>query len=385
MTLAPMDMALAPDTADAPGLGGTRTILCVDDEPNIVRALQRLLRTTGHQILTATSGDEALRLLGQSRVDLIISDLNMPGMSGTVLMQQVCAQWPEVTRLLLTGHADLSAAIAAINQGQVSRYLSKPWNDQELTHTIDELLQRKDLEEEKRRLEALTLQQNEELKGLIGKLDRLVLSRTQQLEQANERLRSNHLKAIKTFSQLVDLRVGHAAGHGPRVAELSLQIAQALHRTPSECQDIVVAGLLHDVGQIGLPDALIQQPHASLNEADAARFRQHTVVAEQILSRLDDMRMVVAMIRGHHERFDGTGYPDGLQGRDIPMGAQILAVADTYDELQTGQAMAAPLTPQAAREAMVRGRGTAFAPEVLDAFLSVLDGGTAPEPESQSG
>jgi response regulator RpfG family c-di-GMP phosphodiesterase len=388
MTLALMDLELDPldpdglgdfpgtlhVEAEAPPARPVRTILCVDDEPNIVRALQRLLRDTGHRILTATSGEEALQLMGTEHVDLLISDLMMPGMSGTALMQRVRMLWPQVTRLLLTGHTDLAAAIAAINEGQVSRYLTKPWDDTELTHTIGELFHHRGLEEDKHRLEALTQAQNAELKGLNSKLEGLVQARTEQLEQANEQLKRNYFNSIKTFSHLIELRGGQMMGHARRVADLSLRIARAMHLTEAACNDILIAGLLHDIGQIGLPDPLINKAYTSLRAADAARFRQHTLMGEQTLISLDDMQTVASMIRGHHERFDGGGYPDALQGQDIPVGAQILAVADTFEDLQSGLAIATQLSATEARSAMAEARGTAFAPEVLDAFLGLFDG-----------
>jgi response regulator RpfG family c-di-GMP phosphodiesterase len=374
------DLPGTPWTPDAPGLATprqVRTILCVDDEANIVRALQRLLRDTGHHILTATSGDEALQVMEKTPVDLIISDLMMPGMTGTALMQRVCRLWPQVTRLLLTGHTDMAAAIAAINEGQVSRYLTKPWDDTELKLTINELFQHRGLEEEKRRLEALTQQQNVELKALNSDLEGLVQARTQELQQAHERLKRNYFNSIKTFSHLIELRGGQMMGHARRVADLSLKIARAMQRSEAECNDVLIAGLLHDIGQIGLPDPLINKAYASLRAADAALFRQHTLTGEQTLMSLDDMQTVAAMIRAHHERFDGSGYPDGLQGQDIPLGAQILAVADTYEDLQSGLAINAQLSPVDARKAMAEARGSAFAPEVLDAFQSLFEGGSA--------
>src|SRR6185437_10626578 len=169
-----------------------RTILCVDDEPFILTALQRLLRTSGHKVLTSDSGEAALALLDAEPIDLLISDMRMPTMSGAELMQKVRARWPHVTRLLLTGHSDVSATISAINEGQVHRYLTKPWSDAELLLTIKEAFEHKFLEEEKQRLEALTRQQNEELKHLNANLEALVAERTKELEHANDRLKRNY-------------------------------------------------------------------------------------------------------------------------------------------------------------------------------------------------
>lgn len=356
--------------ADAPP--PNRTILCVDDEPYILAALLRLLRTTGHRVLTAENGAAALALLEQEPVDLLISDMRMPVMTGADLMQRVRARWPHVTRLLLTGHSDVSATISAINDGQVHRYLTKPWSDGELLLTIKEAFEHKFLEEEKRRLEALTLRQNEELKHLNANLESLVTERTQELEMAHERLKKNYFNSIKTFSNLIELRGGQLMGHARRVADLSLKVAKALKLDDAQANDVLIAALLHDIGQIGLPDQIITKATSRLPPADAAQFRLHAVYGEQALMGQDDMQAVASLIRSHHERQDGQGYPDGLAGDDIPLGARILAVADAYEDLQTGHVVSEHLSAIEARTVLERGRGTQFDPQVLDAFMGLF-------------
>ncbi|MBI5924313.1 MAG: response regulator [Aquabacterium sp.] len=360
----------APDTdahADT-----TRTILCVDDEPNVLAALVRLLRGTGHRVLTASGGPDALALMAREQVDLLISDMRMPGMSGTDLMLKVRSGWPHVTRLLLTGHSDVSATIAAINEGQVHRYLTKPWGDAELVLTIKESFEHKFLEEEKQRLEALTRSQNEELKHLNTHLEALVADRTQELEQANERVKKNYFNSIKTFSNLIELRGGQLMGHARRVADLSLRTAKVLGLNESQTNDVLIAALLHDIGQIGLPDALLNKAASELTPREAAPYRMHPVFGEQALLGQDDMQNVAAVIRAHHERFDGQGYPDGLAGNDIPLEARILAVADAYEDLVNGRLVSEHMKPADACALLFRGRGSQFDPEVLDAFMSLF-------------
>jgi response regulator RpfG family c-di-GMP phosphodiesterase len=361
-------MALPEAAINPPG----RTILCVDDEPFILTALQRLLRTSGHKVLTADSGEAAFALMGTEAVDLLISDMRMPVMSGADLMKKVRARWPHVTRLLLTGHSDVSATISAINEGQVHRYLTKPWSDAELLLTIKEAFEHKFLEEEKRRLEALTLQQNAELKNLNAHLEDLVAERTQALEQAHDRLKRNYFNSIKTFSNLIELRGGQLMGHARRVGDVSLRIAKSLKLDEAQANDILIASLLHDIGLIGLPDYVFTKATSRLAAADANQYRMHPTFGEQTLLVQDDMQAVAALIRSHHERYDGQGYPDGLAGEEIPLGARILALSDAYDDLQTGHLVSEKLSPNEARTFLERGRGTQFDPHVVDAFLTLF-------------
>lgn len=346
-------------------------VLCVDDEPNIGSALRRLFRGSGYRVLTAESAAQALSVLEAEPVDLIISDMRMPGMDGAQLLEQVRARWPAVTRLLLTGYADVQSTVAAINRGEVYRYITKPWNDAELLLTVREAFEHQALRRETRRLEALTHAQNAELKELNATLEHKVDARTQQLSQANDKLRKNYLTSIKVFSNLIELRGGQLVGHSKRVAELARRTARELGLDENAQQDIFIAGLLHDVGQIGLSDSLLTRPVPRMSTEELTQYRKHSAMGEQALMALDDMQPVAALIRAHHERHDGKGFPDGLQGDAIPLGARILSVADTFDDLQSGRLGSSGLDTNQARTIMSRGRGTLYDPEVIDVFLQV--------------
>lgn len=170
---------LAPE--DRPPLQEAGVVLLVDDEPNILAALRRLFRRDGHRLLTATGGAEALQVLEREGVDVVISDMRMPGMDGAAFLEQVAARWPGTVRILLTGYADLGSAVAAVNRAGIHRYLSKPWDDEELRRTVREALERKRLEQERRRLERLTYRQNEQLQELNARLEEKVAERTREL------------------------------------------------------------------------------------------------------------------------------------------------------------------------------------------------------------
>ncbi|MGH7290971.1 MAG: response regulator, partial [Myxococcota bacterium] len=206
-----------------------RTVLCVDDEPSILSAMKRLFRSSGHRVLTAESGAAALALLETETVDLIISDMRMPMMTGAELLSQVRTRWPEITRLLLTGYADIDSTISAINEGQIHRYIAKPWKDSEILGTVAEAFERKALVAEKNRLEALSIRQNEELKALNATLEQKVEERTAELAQLNDRLKKNYFNSIKSFSNLIELRGGQLVGHSRKVADLARRTAKTLN------------------------------------------------------------------------------------------------------------------------------------------------------------
>jgi response regulator RpfG family c-di-GMP phosphodiesterase len=225
-----------------PGAAGIETprqwrLLCVDDEPNILSSLRRLFRGAGYQIAVANSGAEGLQALEAEGFDLVISDMRMPEMDGSRFLEQVRARWPETIRILLTGYADIASTIDAINKGQIFRYISKPWNDNDILLIVRHALERKELERAKAQLEALTLRQNEELKTLNASLEVKVQARTTELAGANEKLKSSFLTSIKVFANLIDLRENALAGHSRRVADLARKIANKLELSPRDVQD----------------------------------------------------------------------------------------------------------------------------------------------------
>jgi response regulator RpfG family c-di-GMP phosphodiesterase len=355
------------------------TILCVDDEPNILSSLRRALRNPQYRVLTAPGGHEAIAIMEAAPADLVISDMRMPGMDGAQLLGQIRRRWPRTMRILLTGYADVNSTIAAINEGQIYRYVNKPWDDGELQVTVAQALERLALEREKARLEALTQAQNEELRSFNAQLELRVEQRTAEVTQANDKLKRNYMTSIKVFANLIELRGSQLVGHGRRLADSTRQVAKAMGCNSEDTQTVFVAALLHDIGLIGLSDEMLAKPVPKLTADELALYRKHPVLGEQSLLALDDMQPVAALIRSHHERFDGQGFPDALAGADIPLGARILAVADAYDDLLNGHMGAAGLKTAQVRTLMMHGRGLQFDPEVLDVFLHINQP-SAPQP-----
>lgn len=356
-------------------------ILFVDDEQNILASLRRLFRPQGYDVLTADSGAGGLQILEAQQVDLVVSDMRMPEMNGAQFLEKVRDRWPDTMRLLLTGHSDIQSILDAINRGEIYRYITKPWDDNDIALVVRHALERQALEREKRRLEALTQRQNEELKALNAGLEAKVEERTADLKKAhdlliaaNGKLKTSFLTSIKVFSSVIEMRGGNLAGHSRRVADLARKIAVKMGLDAHEVQEVFVAGLLHDIGKISLPDELLAMPVSLMNGEQLGQYRKHPLRAQQLLLPLDDLRGAATVLRSQMERFDGQGSPDGLSGFNIPLGARILALASDYDNLQTGVLTQRRLRPDEAVPAVLQSRGKRYDPQVVDAFQEVISG-----------
>lgn len=367
------------------------TLLLVDDEANILSSLKRLFRPHGYRIFTAENGRQGLEILARESVDMVISDMRMPEMNGAQFLEQARKTWPDTVRILLTGYAELDSAIDAINKGQIYRYIAKPWEDADMLVLVRQALERKVLLQEKKRLEALTQRQNEELRELNSSLEQKVLERTSELKQtmdflnlAHEKLKKGFLTSIQVFSNMTELREGALAGHSRRVADLAHKIAQQMGMSVLEAQDVLVASLLHDIGKLGLPDDLLRKPFSALTPEQRAEVAKHPARGQASLMALEQLKGAARLIRGHHERFDGKGYPDGLAGEAIPLGARILALANDYDALQIGSRADRRLSADEAATFIKENRGKHYDPRVVDTFFQVtgLKASPSSRPES---
>lgn len=358
------------------------TLLFVDDEQNILSSLKRLFRPLGYTIHTANSGAEGLGVLEKETVDVVVSDMRMPEMDGAQFLEQVAARWPHTARILLTGYADINATVAAVNKGGIWKYLSKPWDDDELKRAVHDALERKRLVDENRRLERLTQKQNEELRELNAGLEAKVAARTgeiqqmmDQLELTHEMLKKSYTQSVKVFASLIEMREQVGRGHARRVAETAHRIAVKLGLGETETQDVIYAALLHDIGKMALPDKILSKPFQELSPTERMDVVKHPVIGQGVLMALEPLQEAGRYIRAHHEQYDGHGFPDGLSDDKIPLGARILAVANDYDALQIGTLIPRRVTPKEALDFIVKQRGKRYDPAVVD----VLIAGTAAE------
>ncbi|MCF6281398.1 MAG: response regulator [Candidatus Polarisedimenticolaceae bacterium] len=353
-------------------------LLLVDDEEAVLRSLKRLFRATGYDIYTTTSGEDALKLLAQRPIDIIISDMRMPGMSGAEFLAHAAKEWPDTIRMVLTGYADLNKTISAINSGHIYRYFSKPWDEEDMRLSLHRAAEQVRLQSENRRLQSLTVQQNNELKSLNAELEVRVVARTSELEQtaamldsAYDELKDNYRHTVELLAHLTDLRYSATRGHGRRVAELAKLLAQKLDLDLHTIDNIRSAGFLHDIGKMVLPDELIKVPLSTLSDKDQQRVAKHPRLGEAALMGLPPLKDVAALIRAHHERFDGSGYPDGLVGDAIPLGARILAVAEDFDELCVGTLTKHAHSSDEAIDYLRKRSGSRYDPSVIEACIAL--------------
>lgn len=248
-------------------------LLFVDDESNVLKALRRLFHSENYVIYLAAGGAEGLEILHEHAVDLVISDMRMPAMSGAEFLAHVFEQWPETMRILLTGYADLQSTIDAVNKGRIFSYCNKPWNDEELKLLVRNALEQKRLREERDRLAVVIRQQNNQLKMLNEHLEERVKRRTAQLgetlkqiDQANSDLKKQYTDSINAFSRIIEMRPGIKGGHSKYIAENARSVAKKLNLSDEEIENIVYAGLLLQIGKMTLPDEILAQSFYAMNE-----------------------------------------------------------------------------------------------------------------------
>ena len=303
----------------------------------------------------------------------------MPEMDGAQFLEAVRLHDPSVVRMLLTGFSDISSTIAAINKGEIHRYIAKPWDDQDLLRAVREALAQRNLVQENARLEQLTRTQNDALRELNLTLEARVAARTAELEQVNGMLNTaynevsqNFELAVVVFTSLIEMRQDGMAGHSRRVALLARPVAERLGLDAKGQREVYLAALLHDIGKIGFPDRMLGQAVSTYGPDSMSRYRHHSVDGETALQHLPQMRGVATIIRQHHERMDGRGFPDGLAGDEIALGARIVSAASDYDDLLHAALATNRHTPESAQQVLRGSVGTHYDARVVQALLAVL-------------
>ncbi len=355
-------------------------VLCVDDEPRILSALRRLLRGAGYELLEAASGEEALEHVMASPVDAVVCDLRMPGMDGVAVLRAIRKQSPFTQRILLTGHADLDSAISTINEVGVFRYITKPWEDHDLTQAVAQAVKLRRLEQDRTRLLSVTRAQNRQLKTLNTELEQRVEQRTEELRRALLSLKQAHRQLdvgfktmVMVFARLSELHESQLQGHSQRVAETAQELARRLGFATQAVEDVYLAGLLHDIGRIAIPDDLSITPWSRLSVRQRQQVGEHPVIGQGLLMGVDRLEVPARLIRHHQEHFDGTGYPDRLRGEKISPGARVLCIANDYDRLRLGLMLPRRLGRDEARSFLRSQVGKRYDPAYVEAFIDWLD------------
>jgi response regulator RpfG family c-di-GMP phosphodiesterase len=327
-----MTSPLAPPEIDLKS--APAAILAVDDEPAILSALSRLLRPDGIRVVTALGGAQALSILEDQAptIGAIISDYTMPGITGAELLRTVRMRWPDITRVMLTGNADLPAAAQAVNEGQLSRLFTKPWQPDEFRSAVAQALEQNRVLLENRRLRVLADEQAFQLEQWNRELEQTVAERTSELEQANARLHAGLLETVRSLLILVERRIPERANRSREIARLGARLAERAGLSAEESRWIQLAALVHDIGLVALPDLIVRTPPAQLPAAVRGKYEQHPIIGQTMLQATSEQLDLGKWIRHHHERWDGRGFPDGLAGAHIPLPSRIIALADGYLE-----------------------------------------------------
>lgn len=337
----------------------SQTLLIVDDEETVLLPLTFLFRRDGYRVLTAASGEEALEQFAAERPAVIISDQRMPGLSGIEFLRAARDRWPDAVRILLTAFSDARTAVSAINDGHVYRYMTKPWDNDELRAVVRDSIRFYELSRENQRLYELTLSQTLQLRALNQALEQKVAARTAEIEIKNHELENNLLDVVRLLASVQELRSSSIGGVAQRMAQGARWLANAVGLAEAERYDIEIAATVHDIGKLGLPDRVLLKDTYNVSREDQEMIRQSPVLGETLLSTIPRLTAVARIVRHQHEWWNGNGFPDGLRGEAIPMGARIVAVVDGH--VTTGE-----------RETLLRGSGHRYDPRLVQEYLRYL-------------
>ena len=320
-------------------------LLFVDDEPDIVDSLKRGFRKA-HTVLTATSGNEALELLKNNNVDLIISDQRMPGMTGDELLAKAKVMQPDSIRILLTGYSDLESMIKCVNEANIYKYLTKPWEPEVLKLTVDRALEHLDV--------------------------------SRKLKMAAEQLKDAYHDAVTMLSFACEGKDEETSLHVHRVQLYTEVLAREIGLADDDVIHLGIMSILHDIGKLNVSDVILKKP-GKLDGDEWQVMKEHTENGVRILGNNQYYSVAREIAGNHHENWDGTGYPKGLKGEEIPLSARIVKIADVFDALTSRRPYKEPWHAERAIEYLKLQANYQFDPNVVEAFLRLQEMGTIEE------
>ncbi|MGE5734619.1 MAG: HD domain-containing phosphohydrolase, partial [Acidobacteriota bacterium] len=333
-------------------------ILVVDDEEAIREIVASMLISANYECRQASSGLEALALLNSGeQFELMLSDLMMAELDGIGLLERTKETYPDMPVVMVTAVHDISVALAAIRNGAYD-YLLKPFEREQLLATV-----RRALENRRLKMENRAYQTN---------LESLVAKRTDDLRRAMTNLERSYDITLEALGDALDLKDAETEGHSKRVTAFTIAIARAMGLPADEIRVIARGAFLHDIGKMAIPDTIIRKP-GKLDSEEIAIMREHCYHGYQMLKKIPFLQEVSEIVYSHQEKYDGTGYPRGLKGEEIPLGARIFSIADTLDAITSNRPYRAAQSLSAAREEIERWSGRQFDPEVVKVFIKMPD------------
>ncbi len=313
-------------------------ILIVDDEIDNLHLLKRTFRKK-YNVFMTNSSLKALDLIKQNKIDVVISDNKMPDLQGVELLEDVLNIAPETIRILITAYTDTKSLVSAINSAKIHRYVRKPFNPNALAEIVDSAI-------EIYKLNIDNIKLASDLKDLFS-------------------------GTISAITEALDAKDSFTFGRSKRVTFYSLEIGKKLGLSDIALSELELAGLLHDIGMIGVPEYIINKPE-NLDGEEYESIKNHVLVGVKILEGIKQLEPVVEIIKLHHEKYDGSGYPYGLMADEIPMGARIIAVADAYDGMVSKRAYRDEMSHISALEEVQKSSGHQFDPDVVNAFIDII-------------
>jgi putative nucleotidyltransferase with HDIG domain len=331
-------------------------ILVVDDEEPIREIVASMLGTAGYACKQAGSGMEALAVLNSGEdFELMLSDLMMADLDGIGLLERTKEKYPDMPVVMVTAVHDISVALAAIRNGAYD-YLLKPFEREQLLNTVSRALENRRLKVENRNYQT--------------NLESLVKARTDQVQATLRELERSYDMTLEALGDALDMKDSETEGHSRRVTAYTIVIARAMGLPPEQIPTIARGAFLHDIGKLAIPDAILCKP-SKLTTEEMAIMKEHCFKGYQIVKKIPFLVEACEIVYSHQERYDGTGYPRGLKGEEIPLGARIFSVADTLDAMTVNRVYRPAQSYQAAREEIVRWSGRQFDPDVVKAFVEI--------------
>jgi response regulator RpfG family c-di-GMP phosphodiesterase len=360
--------------------GSKIKVLLVDDDVGILNSLRRLLRKESWTLLTAENGELALALAEQHELDMVVSDARMPGMDGAQVLASIQQSQPDCVRVLMTGYADLATTVRAINEGSISRYVSKPWDDDELLLTLRQSLALRISERERKRLEKLMRQQNRELCELNNSLEHKVLARTSELQQtantlelANAELKRSYVLSTQVFAAMLQQRLPRERQTNEAVIAISRAWAKQRELDTRAKDNLAIAAALYNIGKVTWEDRLLAKSADTIHKQDRNVYRAYPQVGEGFLMALEPMQSAGRIIRHHMECWDGTGFPDQLKAGQTPLEARMLRLVVDYVELQAGMLLDHKVKRNDALAWINFYSGKLYQPELAEDFIAFSD------------
>ncbi|MCX8119111.1 MAG: response regulator [Desulfobacterota bacterium] len=348
-------------------------ILIVDDEIGPRESLRMILKPH-YNIFTAENGLAALQILKQHEIDVVTLDLRMPGMSGIETLKEIRAIDPDVMVIIITGYGTLNSAIEAIRYG-VFDYIPKPFNVPEIICIIEKSVQRRRLNRKVKEMVRLRcgddmgIDQNSI--GSFPSFHKIEGLSEFGPNQESPQEYQNCLEFSKVLASTLEEKDPYTSGHSERVCYYADFISKKLSLNPKDRQEIRIASYLHDIGKIGISNRFINKK-GTLSTTEWTIIKQHTKKSLELLIPLNLSSTILSYIHHHHERYDGTGYPEGLAGENIPLGARIIAIADAYDSMTSERPYRKPLSGHEAKMELSKNAGTQFDPQLVTMFLEIL-------------